>query len=146
MLSDKINSWSFWLGLYKFWNVLYQFLETGTSDKTNIGWDQLLKCLVYTHNYFTLKVLLSTGVILPGNVILKIIYPCQIQDGEAGSPIYDELRIQGFNPTFLREGNEEEKDNVLVRNKWEMFKWFNDSFFERKGWSCHWKIRTWSKP
>ena len=59
---------------------------------------------------------------LPGNVILKIIYPCQIQDGEAGSPIYDELRIQGFNPTFLREGNEEEKDNVLVRNKWEMFK------------------------
>ena len=44
----QINSGSFWLGLYKFWNVLYQFLGTGTSYKTNIGWDQLLKCLGFS--------------------------------------------------------------------------------------------------
>ncbi|XP_023335062.1 ATP-dependent RNA helicase p62 [Eurytemora carolleeae] len=36
------------------------------------------------------------------------------KDREAGSPIYDKLQIQGFNPTFLREENEEEKDNVLL--------------------------------
>ena len=35
--------------MYEFWynfdTVMYQFLLTGTSDRTNIGRDQLLKCL-----------------------------------------------------------------------------------------------------
>ena len=31
--------------LYNFETVVYQFLETGTSDRTNIGRDQLLKFL-----------------------------------------------------------------------------------------------------
>ena len=30
---------------YKFGTVFYQFLETGTSDRTLMGLDQLLKCL-----------------------------------------------------------------------------------------------------
>ena len=33
---------------YKFDTVLYQFLETGTSDKTLMGLDQLLKYLGFS--------------------------------------------------------------------------------------------------
>ena len=33
---------------FKFDTVLYQFLETGTSDRTLMGLDQLLKCLGFS--------------------------------------------------------------------------------------------------
>jgi len=33
---------------YNFDNVLYQFLEIGTSDRTNIGHDQLIKWLGFS--------------------------------------------------------------------------------------------------
>ena len=37
---------------YKFHTVLYQFLETGTSDRTLMGLDQLLKCLGFLYSPF----------------------------------------------------------------------------------------------
>ena len=39
--TDRFHIYEFW---YNFDTVLYQFLETGTSDRTLIGRDQLLKC------------------------------------------------------------------------------------------------------
>ena len=47
--------------LYKINTVLYQFLETGTSDRTFMGLDQLLKCLGFIlypfHFFFTVTLI-----------------------------------------------------------------------------------------
>ena len=65
--------------MYKFDTVLYQFLETGTSERTLRGLDQLLRYSLYPLSFFLYRVNILTDLNRAKKKLINLLIPATVE-------------------------------------------------------------------